>query len=249
LSVPASAPPASAWGRALAAARANLLPGLVLQGFAVALVSAYYLHAPTRAALDSLAAVKARFGFAYSILSTALFGGAIPFLYMRLHPVTRASTPVAHGAFYLGFWAYKGFEVDLFYRIQGRLFGNVPTVATIAKKVLVDQFVYCVLISMPFTVLAFYWKDIGFDGKRLRALDPIGFLKAALPPALLGTWIVWIPAVTVIYCLPPALQIPLFNIVLCFYALMIAALNARNALAPDAGGPTLPERAGPGAAG
>jgi hypothetical protein len=211
------------------AARANLLPGLVLQAFAIALVAAYYLHGPTRAALDSLAAIKQRFGFGYSMLSTALFGGLIPFLYMRSHPRTRAATPAAHGLFYLAFWAYKGFEVDLFYRIQGWLFGNLPTAGTILKKVLVDQFAYCVLVSMPFTVLAFFWKDTGFDGTRLRALDVPAFLKATLPVALLGTWIVWIPAVTVIYCLPPALQIPLFNIVLCFYALMIAGLNARNA--------------------
>jgi hypothetical protein len=224
----------SIWGRALAAARANMLPGLVLQAFAVALVTAYYLHAPTRSALDSLAAVKVRFGFAYSMLSTALFGGAIPYLYMRLRPRTRSATLRVHGLFYLAFWAYKGFEVDLFYRIQSWLFGNLPTLGTIAKKVVVDQFVYCVLISMPFTVVAFYWKDIGFDWKRMRALNVPRFLKASLPVALLGTWIVWIPAVTVIYCLPPALQIPLFNIVLCFYALMIAALNARNAVAsPD----------------
>jgi hypothetical protein len=228
--------PESAWRRALGAARANLLPGLVLQAFALALVGAYYLHAPTRAALDSLAAVKARFGFAYSMLSTAAFGGLIPFLYMRSHPRTRMATPASHGLFYMAFWAYKGFEVDLFYRIQGWLFGTLPTVTAILKKVIVDQFVYCVLISMPFTVLAFFWKDTGFDGRRLRGLDVPGFLKATLPAALLGTWIVWIPAVTVIYCLPPALQIPLFNIVLCFYALMIAGLNARNA-APRAFAP------------
>lgn len=224
--------PESSWRRASAAARANLAPGLVLQAFAVAMVAAYYLHGPTRSALDGLAAVKARFGFAYSIASTALFGGVIPFLYMRSRPRTRAATPPSHGLFYLAFWAYKGFEVDLFYRIQGWLFGNQPTLAVIAKKVVVDQFVYCVAVSMPFTVLAFFWKDTGFDGRRLRALDVPGFLKAALPVALLGTWIVWIPAVTVIYCLPPALQIPLFNVVLCFYALMIAALNARNAVGP-----------------
>jgi len=206
-----------------------MLPGLVLQAFAIALVAAYYWHVPTRSTLDSLAAVKSRFGYAYSMLSTALFGGAIPFLYMRLNSGTRKVTPRSHGLFYLAFWAYKGFEVDLFYRIQGWLFGNLPTLWTIVKKVVVDQFVYCVLISMPFTVIAFFWKDTGFDWKRLRSLNIPGFLKTTLPVALLGTWIVWIPAVTVIYCLPPALQIPLFNIVLCFYALMIAALNARNA--------------------
>ena len=221
--------PESAWRRSLGAARANLLPGLVLQAFAIAMVAAYYRHAPTRSTLDSLAEVKSRYGFAYSMASTALFGGVIPFLYMRLLPRTRGATPASHGLFYLAFWAYKGFEVDLFYRIQGWMFGNQPTLEVIAKKVVVDQFVYCVFVSMPLTVLAFFWKDTGFDGGRLRSLDLGRFLRAALPVALLGTWIVWIPAVTVIYCLPPPLQIPLFNIVLCFYALMIAALNARNA--------------------
>lgn len=224
--------PDTAWRRALAAARANMLPGLVLQAFAAALVAAYYLHPGARAALDSLAAVKARFGFLYSVVSTALFGGAIPFLYMRLNPRTGPATPASHGLFYLAFWAYKGFEVDLFYRIQGLLFGIRPTLEAILKKVVVDQFVYCVFISMPFTVAAFFWKDAGFDRRRLRALASAAFWKAGLPAALLGTWIVWIPAVAVIYCLPPALQIPLFNIVLCFYALMIAALNARNASLP-----------------
>jgi hypothetical protein len=221
-------PPASAWRQALAAARANLLPGLFLQAFAVLLVAAYYLHAPARAALDSLAAVKDRFGFLYSAVSTALFGGAIPFAYMRLHPRTRYVTPASHALFYLLFWAYKGTEVDLFYRFQGWLFGNEAAPGVIAKKVVVDQFVYCVFWSMPWTSLAFYWKDAGFGWRSLRSLDLIGFWKAALPAATLGTWIVWIPAVAIIYSLPAPLQIPLFNVVLCFYALLFAALSARS---------------------
>ena len=220
---------ASAWRRALAAARANLIPGLVLQAFAIGLVAAYYLHGPTRAALDSLAAVKARWGFRYSALATAVSGGLIPFLYMRLHPRTRPVTPASHAAFYVGFWAYRGMEVDLFYRFQGWLFGNLPTAATIAKKVLVDQLGYTVFWSMPTAILAFFWKDAGFSWARVRGLDVLGFWKANLPTAILGAWCVWLPAVTVIYSLPPTLQIPLFNIVLCFYALLFATLNAKNA--------------------
>lgn len=221
--------PDSAWRRALAAARVNLLPGLVLQAFAISLVAAYYLHAPTRSALDSLAAVKARWGFLYSAVATALFGGLIPFLYMRLNPRTRPVTPGIHAAFYLAFWAYKGMEVDLFYRFQGWLFGNQPTVATIAKKVIVDELGYTVLWAMPSAILVFFWKDSGFSWARVRALDVIGFWKANLPTSILGAWSVWMPAVTVIYSLPPTLQIPLFNIVLCFYALLFATLNAKNA--------------------
>ena len=95
-----SAPvPASPWRQSLAAARANLLPGLVLQAFALALLLAYYFHGPSRHAMDALASLKARWGWGYSLPATALFGGLIPFLYLRLSPRTRAVTPYSHGAF------------------------------------------------------------------------------------------------------------------------------------------------------
>ena len=50
--------PDSPLRQSLRAARANLGPGLVLQAFATALVTAYYLHAPSRAALEKLAAFQ-----------------------------------------------------------------------------------------------------------------------------------------------------------------------------------------------
>jgi hypothetical protein len=62
----------------------------------------------------------------------------------------------------------------------------------------------------------------------MRRLDKAAFLRENLPAALCATWIVWLPAVAVIYSLPPALQIPLFNIVLCFFSLLYAALTRRT---------------------
>jgi hypothetical protein len=52
---------------------------------------------------------------------------------------------------------------------------------------------------------------------------------------LLGIWVVWIPATSIIYSLPLPLQIPLFNLVLCFYVLTVSALTLRNHLSstPD----------------
>lgn len=218
----------SPWREATAAARANLVPGLVLQAFAVGLVLAYYFHAPTHAALEALAAVKTRWGYAYSAVATALCGGIIPFLYLRSNPRTRGFNPWSHFPFHLGFWAYRGMEVDLFYRCQGLLFGNEASVAVIAKKVVVDLLGYTVLWAMPTAILLFLWKDSGYDFARMRRLDAIGFLQANLPKAILGAWVVWLPAVIVIYSLPAPLQVPLFNIVLCFYALLFASLNGRN---------------------
>ncbi|HRX17342.1 MAG TPA: hypothetical protein P5123_13590, partial [Spirochaetota bacterium] len=34
--------------------------------------------------------------------------------------------------------------------------------------------------------------------------------------------VIWIPAVSIIYSLPQNLQLPLFNIILCFFALILA---------------------------
>jgi len=39
------------WAAGLRSARANLLPGFILQGLALALVVAFYRHAPTHALL------------------------------------------------------------------------------------------------------------------------------------------------------------------------------------------------------
>ncbi|MEO6097187.1 MAG: hypothetical protein ABIW76_16515 [Fibrobacteria bacterium] len=221
--------PVSPWRQSLAAARANLIPGLVLQAFALVVLLAYYYHGPSHRALDLLANLKLHWGWRYSFCATALWGGLIPFFVLRLNPQTRASTPFSHGLFYVGFWAVKGVEVDLFYQAQGWMFGNDIALGTVAVKVLFDQFVYTVCWSAPGAQLAYYWKDAGFSFAKLRSLRWIRFLRINLPKALVSIWAVWLPAVTIIYALPPPLQVPLFNIVLCFHALLFATVNRANA--------------------
>ncbi|MDB5103521.1 MAG: hypothetical protein JWP91_1210 [Fibrobacteres bacterium] len=219
----------SPWRQSLAAARANLVPGLILQAFALAVLLAYYFHGPSHQAMDSLAGLKTRWGWGYSFFATAFCGGLIPFLYLRLDSRTRAATPLSHGVFYILFWAVKGVEVDLFYQAQGWAFGNDTAISTIAAKVLFDQFIYSVVWATPCAQLFFYWKDAGFSFARVRGLNWFLFWKENMPKAVIALWAIWLPAVTIIYSLPPALQIPLFNIVLCFYALIFATVNRDNA--------------------
>ena len=47
-----------------------------------------------------------------------------------------------------------------------------------------------------------------------------------VPENLVSGWMVWIPAVSMIYILPASLQIPLFNIVLCFWSLVLTLITA-----------------------
>jgi hypothetical protein len=217
------------WHAGLRAARAHLVPGLVLQALAIALVVAYYRHAPTHAALDSLAAFRERTGWLYGIVATALFGGVLPFVYLKLDPATRGRYTLAQGAFLLVFWSYKGFEVDLWYRVLNHVVGPGHGAATVATKMFLDQFVYCPVWAVPSEALLYLWCETHFDTARVRAdFRASGWYARRSLPLLIGNLGVWLPAVCAIYALPLPLQLPLFNLVLCFFTLMLAHMVQRG---------------------
>ncbi|HZZ20522.1 MAG TPA: hypothetical protein VFE25_14190, partial [Opitutaceae bacterium] len=58
-----SPPPVAPWQAGLRGARANLLPGIVLQVLAVALVVCYYYLPSVHASLDDLSAYRQRSGY------------------------------------------------------------------------------------------------------------------------------------------------------------------------------------------
>jgi len=217
------------WHAGLRAARAHLAPGLVLQACAIGLVVAYYRHPPTHAALNAIAAFRERTGWFYGIVATMLFGGVLPYVYLKLHPATRSRYTLPQGAFLLAFWAYKGFEVDLWYRVLNHFVGPGHGAATIALKMFLDQFVYCPFWAVPSERLLFDWCEAHFDPAPVRADFRAGhwYSRRALP-LLVGNLGVWLPAVCAIYALPLPLQLPLFNLVLCFFMLMLAHMVKRE---------------------
>lgn len=228
-STEATAPAAEApWVAGLRGARANLVPGLVLQAFALALVLAYYHHEPTRAWCEKLAAFRTEQGFIYSIVSTSFFGGLLPCLYLKLTPATRSRYNFKQNLLLTVFWAYKGAEVDLWYRMLARFVGTGTDVATVAAKTALDQFVMCPLFFVPVTVLVYAWCESRFDTAALVAdwRAPRWYIRR-VPPMLISNLGVWTPTVCIIYSLPGPLQIPLFNLVLCFFTLLLAHL-AKN---------------------
>ena len=56
---------------------------------------------------------------------------------------------------------------------------------------------------------------------------PRWYARRALP-MLLANIGVWLPLVCIIYALPTPLQLPLQNIVLCFFTLMLANMSQRQ---------------------
>ena len=215
------------WHAGIRSARALFRPGLVLQAAAFGLVLSYYFLPVAQDSFGHLARWRTEGSYVFSALASALCGGLLPFLYLRWSTSDRTAYPWAHLIFFIVFWAWKGAEVDLLYRTLTALYGAGTGPATILRKVVTDQFGYNLLYAGPVGNLIFAWKDAGF-----RWAPVIADLKAGrwyarrVLPVLICVWAVWIPVVSCVYALPPALQIPLFNVVLCFWSLLFAHLTA-----------------------
>ena len=142
----------------------------------------------------------------------------IPFRNDRLVLITHPNHPLA-----------KGTEVDLWYRTLAWLHGNGNDTATILRKVLSDQFGFNPLYAAPVGNLCFAWKDAGFRWAPVAADLRAGrWYARRVLPVVLTVWFLWIPVTACVYSLPQALQMPLFNVVLCFWSMLFAHITGRQ---------------------
>ncbi len=224
-----SSPAAAPWVAGRRSLRALLGPGLALQAVALSVVLAYYFLPAAGPLFAQLARWQSAGGFAFSAAATVLCGGLLPFLFLRLHPETRAAHPWPHLVFFILYWAWKGAEVDLWYRTLAFLFGEGHDTRTMLGKILSDQFGYNPLYAAPLANLCFAWKDAGFRWAPVAADLRAGrwYYRRVLP-VLLTLWFIWIPVVTCVYALPLPLQMPLFNLVLCFWSMLFAHITGRQ---------------------
>jgi hypothetical protein len=209
--------------------RRNLVPGLVLQSCALIILIGYAWVPPFHALLDSVGALKTRYGYTYSALSTALFGGFIPFVYLYATKQLHKGLLLGELVFYLGFWVWKGVEVDALYRVQSAAFGSNISAGTVVAKVCVDQFAYNPLWGAPTQVVFFLWKDAAFSWSGLMLQLEQESLAHRVVVILFSTWMVWLPTAAVVYSLPNALQLPISNLVLCFWCLLLSFISRRTA--------------------
>jgi len=214
----------------LQAARANFVPGLMVQLAMVAVVLAYYFYEPARAWLAHLAEMKARWGYGFSFIAGAVAGGVMPeLLTITVFQRGRVRWENA-GNFLFGilYWGSQGAIVDGFYRLQAVMFGAHVDFLTVLKKVLVDQFVFNPLYAAPCGLAAYAWKNQGYRLAGMGRVLTGRFYKERTLPALVATWGVWIPLVSMIYSLPSLLQIPLFSLALTFWVILFAWINRQR---------------------
>ncbi len=213
----------------LRAARANLIPGLLIQAAMIAIALAYYFWPAAREWLDVLATAKARGGLAFTLVASILAGAVLPELLTVLifqRGILRREN--LHSVLFLAvFWGFNGWCVDVFYQSQAWVFGSHADFATVCKKVLVDQFVYTPLFATPLGMFCYEWRNQNFAPAGMSRTLTWTFYKNKSFPALLASWGVWFPLVAVIYSLPSSLQFPIFSLALTFWVLMFSYINAR----------------------
>ncbi|MEN3943457.1 hypothetical protein WJU23_19305 [Prosthecobacter sp. SYSU 5D2] len=216
-----------------AAFRQNRTACLLLNVLVITLVTSYYQVPAVAGIWEAIGNFKLRWSFAFSLTSTIFAAAVLPFGVQAL-----MGTLPEHGRWKrlllsMLFWGYRGMEIDLFYRFQGFLFGHGNDVLTLLKKVALDQFVFSPLWFVPTYLIALRWIELGANWKCTRASLDRDFWLRTCPAVMVTNWLVWIPALALIYSLPAALQFPLFSLVMCFFVLIVTLLASRKKAAGD----------------
>lgn len=205
--------------------RENLRPGLALQSFALLLVLLYYFVPAAQPFYQTLTRWKTQGGYLYSVVATAFFGGILPFLMILLKGKTAGKRILPLLLFYVLFWAVKGLEIDLFYQFQAILFGDSNHWWVVTRKVLFDQGVYVPFWAVPTMTILYLWRDSDFNWSGVKErLQQESFFRRCFR-VIVPNYMIWIPAVTIVYNLPLILQLPLFNLVLAFWALIMSSVS------------------------
>ena len=209
------------------AARANLVPALLIQVVMLALLAGFYLSPAVAALLNDFAALKMRHGFTFVVVAAVAAGALLPefFLIVFFQRGRPARQNLRNLLFTVPIWAIDGSLVDLLYRGEAAWLGNVVTLPVVLAKICVDQFGYNPFFAAPFGILTYEWKNTGFSLESLGRGFSWRHYRDKVVPTLLATWAVWIPLMAIIYSLPLALQFPLFSLALTFWVLLLTYMT------------------------
>ena len=213
------------------AAKANAVPGFILQGVMLAILIAYYKSATFADSLDRLAQYKQQHGLTFVIGAGILAGALLPEFFVifffqngKLRPQNFRNL-----AFTVPTWALDAVLVDLMYRANMIWFGDAVTVPVLLAKICVDQLGYNPFFAAPGEVLVYEWKNDGFSAASVKRAFTWNHYRDKIVPTLLATWAVWAPLMAIIYSLPYPLQFPLFSLALTFWVLLLTYMTNRFA--------------------
>lgn len=200
-------------------------PVLAIQAAAVLLVIAFYSFPAVREFSGRLASWSAAGGVWGAALTTLAASIVIPRLFKAIVRWKGEKESVADLAFEVGYFAFIGIEIFLFYALQSLLFGDSPRFATVAAKVALDMLVFTPLWNMPLSSVLFLWRDRGFSFARTRESIKQGDLVPRLAVFVVGACGYWFLMVSAIYSLPHDVQFCLFLLAQGAWTLILLAMD------------------------
>lgn len=216
----------------VAVAYANRLPALGLQGVAMFLLWSYYCWPAARGTLGQVALLKQNSGLIFAFTASAFASALLPLFLQSLQQGAHRRMAIGALPVAIVFWGLRGCLTDLFYLLQSAVWGGSVLPLTVAIKVFCDLAIFTPCLSVPVVVLFFSWLD-GDLRRSFRDGAAVWWLREAWPLVRMA-WIVWLPALVVIYALPLNLQFPISALIQCFWTLFLVVLTDKSQAATSA---------------
>lgn len=205
--------------------KANAVPLAVLWVLAFSLVWAFY-HLPGVARLlEPLSLWQTACGWSAAFSNRVVFCGVVPGIFLFSVKTIRPRRPMLTVAAYCLWGGCWGIACDAFFTFQACLFGTGTDLATLVKKVSVDQLVWNVFVCTPVNALFFPWVARDFRPQPRPSLESYGRTCLVI---LVSNWMVWIPVEAVVYAFPLPLQIQLVGLASSFWMLVALQTAAKG---------------------
>jgi hypothetical protein len=164
-------------------------------------------------------------------LPSAFAGAVLPFLLQSMQRGEHRRIAVASLPALVILWGIRGCIIDAFYRLQAMLWGNGTDPGTLILKIVCDLGIANPLVFTPILVLTFSWVDTNGQIAQIRDNFRGGLLtwwRRETQPLLPVAWLIWTPALAVVYSLPLGLQFPVDTLIQCFWSLALVMLTAKG---------------------
>ena len=194
---------------------------------AALVVVAYYLVPGVSSMLQPVGRWQRANGYFASFVLCAAFCGLIPYAVYLIRGEKGRCSPLMMATAQAVWCGLCGVVCGWFFSVQGRWFGCEHDLATIMKKVVVDQFGWSVLVIVPANAAFYAVLSGGWRMKDERVSFGV-FVKHAYLPSLIMNWFVGIPSNCAVYAFPMDLQIPVLGLLSSAWAVICVGLGAHS---------------------
>ncbi len=211
----------------LAAARANLVPIVVLWTLAALLATGYFYIPEVAMLLEPLKIWQVNHGWVAAFISNGFFCGVIPYI---VYVVRRTKDP--HGplltAMLQAVWCgLSGVAANWFFSALSLWIGHGCDFKTLAIKTIIDQFVWTVIIIAPAN--AIFYATLAGRRCNWRTKKPLcSFIRTDYLPNLIVNWFIWIPVVFMVFSFPLALQIQILGLIGASWVIICHEIGSRR---------------------